>query len=136
MWYGRICRKADFMKFPFFKHLVDALQKKPATNPFPAKHLPLPEEAAAVHPAVPAPESSRMRLLYNSADCIGCQMCIKVCSAHAIDMLPDVKKVRVFRSQCIACGQCTEVCPKNCLSMDNYFLQADADRYSPELVVD
>lgn len=131
------------MKFPFFVQLLKALMRRPETNPFPAAHLPgsvggflkdVQEGRAKMNPPVPMTKGGRARVVYSPEGCIGCQMCIKVCPAHAIEWVAERKKIRLFRGGCIACGQCVEVCPKGCLAMDQVFLQADTDRYSSALV--
>ena len=131
------------MKFPLVKHLLGALFRKPLTNPFPSAHLPdsvggfLNDAAsgkAHMNAPVPMPPGGRGRVAYETEKCIGCKMCVTVCPAHAIEFLPDRKKIRLFRGNCIACGQCADVCPKKCLSVDGQFLQADGDRFSAALV--
>ncbi len=133
------------MKLPFFAQLFKSLARPPETNPFPAPHLPpsvtdylndVRAGQAKLNPPVPFPSGGRARIAYAPAACIGCKLCIKVCPAHAIDFIPETKKIRIFRAQCIACGQCTEVCAKKCLSMDGEFLQADTDRNSPALIAE
>lgn len=126
------------MKLPLIPQLLKSLFRKPSTNPFPAAHLPgsvgrvLAGEAPMKGP-LPLPPGGRARLVYDREKCIGCKLCVSVCPAHAIEVLPAEKKVRIFRGNCIACGQCAEACPKACLSMDGDFLQADTDRFSAKL---
>ncbi|MBP1589144.1 MAG: 4Fe-4S dicluster domain-containing protein [Kiritimatiellae bacterium] len=126
-------------RFPLVPALVKNLFKRPLTNPFPAAHLPPSVGDAlatpgAIKPPVPMPPGGRARVVYDPASCVGCQMCIKVCPAHAIEFVPGQKKVRLFRGGCIACGQCVEVCAKKSLSMDGQFLLADTNRFSDALV--
>ncbi|HBA84644.1 MAG TPA: NADH-quinone oxidoreductase [Verrucomicrobia bacterium] len=132
------------MSFPMIPELLGQLLKKPATNPFPAPQLPptitgylkaVGEGKATMNPPVPVPPNMRGKMVYNRGTCIGCSLCIKVCPARAIELVPQTKKVRIFVSQCINCGQCTEVCPKNCLNLSDEFLIADTDRYSDKLVL-
>ena len=134
------------MSFPMVAQLLSQLFRKPNTNPFPAAHLPptvtgLLEQVgkgeARLNPTVPVPDKLRGKMTYNRETCIGCNLCIKVCPAHAIEAIPPpVKKIRIFVSQCIQCGQCTEICPKQCLALSGEFLNASHNRYAPELVVE
>ena len=128
------------MKFPLVSHLLKGLFRRPDTNPFPVKHLPdklaplLEDPNAPINPPVPFPPGGRANIAYDAESCIGCGMCSRVCPAHAIEVLPKQKKIRLFRGNCIACAQCVEICPKKSLSVDSHFLQADVDRYSDALV--
>ena len=134
------------MSFPMVAQLLSQLFRKPNTNPFPAPQLPptvtgflgqVANGEAAINPPVPVPDKLRGKMTYNRETCIGCNLCIKVCPAHAIESIPPpAKKIRIFVSQCIQCGQCTEICPKNCLALSGEFLNASHDRYAPSLVVD
>lgn len=126
-------------RFPLVPALLRNLFRKPVTNPFPAKHLPDSVDNAmkfprSLQPPLPLPPGGRARVAYDPSTCVGCQMCIKVCPAHAIDFIPGQKKIRLFRGNCIACGQCVDVCAKKSLTMDPTFLQADTDRFSDNLV--
>jgi len=131
------------MSFPMVKELLGQLLKKPNTNPFPAAQLPptvtgflekVGKGEAAINPPVPTPVQFRGTMTYNRETCIGCNLCIRVCPAHAIEQV-EGKKVRFFLSQCISCGQCTEICPKKCLELNQEFLTANADRYSKDLIL-
>lgn len=133
------------MHFPMVQELLSQLFKKPNTNPFPAAQLPptvtgllekVAKGEAALNPPVPVPENLRGKMAYQRDTCIGCNLCIKVCPAHAIEAIPTTKKVRIFVSQCIQCGQCTEVCPKKSLALSAQFLNASHDRYARELIVE
>lgn len=133
------------MPFPMVKELLRQLFKKPSTNPFPAPQLPptvtgflqdVGQGAATLNPPVPAPPRLRGKITYTRETCIGCNLCLKVCPAHAIEPLPAVKKVRFFVAQCIQCGQCVEICPKKCIALSDEFLNASHNRYSPELVIE
>ena len=133
------------MPFPMVNEVLGQLLRKPNTNPFPAAHLPptvtgllekVGKGKARLNPTVPVPGKLRGKMTYNRETCIGCNLCIKVCPAHAIEAVPAAKKIRIFVSQCIQCGQCTEICPKQCLALSGEFLNASHDRYAPELVVE
>jgi len=132
------------MSFPMVKELLGQLLKKPNTNPFPAAQLPptvtgflekVGKGEATIAPPVPTPVKFRGTMTYKRETCIGCNLCIRVCPAHAIELVEGEKKVRFFLGQCISCGQCTEICPKKCLELNTEFLTADADRYSKDLIL-
>lgn len=132
-------------RFPLVKDLLARLFKRPLTNPFPAAHLPpsvsgLLDEVAAgraqLNPTVPVPDGARFCLGYDPALCIGCQLCTKVCPAHAIEFLKEKRKVRVYLGQCVSCGQCVDVCAKKALAMNGNFLKSDTDRFSSALVLE
>ena len=115
------------MKLPFFAQLFKSLARPPATNPFPAPHLPpsvteyledVRAGQAKLNPPVPFPPGGRGRIAYEPAACIGCKLCIKVGPAHAIEFLAEAKKIRIFRANCIACGQCESVCPQSIAIID------------------
>ncbi len=65
------------------------------------------------------PESKRRapELFYDSAKCIGCGECARVCKCHHIDLShPD--RVHIFdRGGCTGCGRCAEVCPAEALEL-------------------
>ncbi|MBO8153315.1 4Fe-4S binding protein [Thermovirga sp.] len=118
--------------------------EKPATNPFPAAHLPdsLTEalEAAAageveLNPPVPVPENFRGKIGYDRNACIGCKMCIRVCPAHAISYNQEEKKVEFHMDRCCFCAQCTEICPVKCIWMTEEFAFASYNR-KEQVVVD
>ena len=118
--------------------------EKPATNPFPAAHLPdslteVLEAAAAgeveLNPPVPVPENFRGKIGYDRNACIGCKMCIRVCPAHAISYNQKEKKVEFHMDRCCFCAQCTEICPVKCIWMTEEFAFASYNR-KEQVVVD
>lgn len=132
------------MAFPMIPELLRQLFRRPNTNPFPAPQLPptvtgflqqVDQGQATLNPPVPAPEKLRGKMTYNRETCIGCNLCIRVCPAHAIEPTHD-KKIRIYVSQCIQCAQCTEICPKQCLALSDQFLNAHHNRYAPTLIVE
>lgn len=131
-------------RLPMVPRVLKQLFNKPATNPFPARHLPKSitrflEKVAAgkaelVLP-IEVPEGFRGKIGYNPEGCTACAMCARVCPANAIEVNREEKTVTVYVGHCIQCGQCTEVCPKNNLFMTKEFLTATTDRYSKEMVL-
>jgi NAD(P)H-quinone oxidoreductase subunit I len=125
--------------------LLKQLFRAPATNAFPSKYLPpsvtgflrkVGRGEATINPPVPTPADFRGKITYEPEECIGCSLCVKVCPSHAIELLPETKRIRIYVSQCIFCSQCTDMCPKGSLKMSNEFLLADEDRYSDNLIVE
>ncbi len=130
---------------PMIPELLKQLFRQPATNTFPAKYLPpsvtgflkmVSRGEAAIHPPVATPPEFRGKITYEPEGCIGCSLCVKICPAHAIELVNETKTIRIYVSQCIFCSQCTDMCPKGSLKMSDEFLLADEDRYSDNLIVE
>ncbi|MDG6218171.1 MAG: 4Fe-4S binding protein [Candidatus Thermoplasmatota archaeon] len=133
------------MKFSMLPQVFSQMFKKPFTNKFPAKYIPssvtgylkeVKTGKATMIPPVETPKGFRGKILYDRETCIGCKLCMKVCSTDAIEFIPETKKIRIYLARCCFCSQCNDICPKDCLSMSNEFLLADTDKYSPDLIVD
>ena len=130
---------------PMLPELLKQLFLEPATNRFPAKYLPpsisrffrrVGSGEEIMHPPVALPYKFRGKIVYEREACTGCTLCARVCPSHAIDVLPETKRMRIWVSQCIFCSQCTDACPKNGLSMGSEFLLADEDRFSEQRIVE
>lgn len=140
--------------------LLKQLFRKPATNKFPVKYTPksvtetmkkVEKGEVKINPPVEIPPNFRGKVSYDRDKCIGCGICVKVCPAKAIELVPDEKavtsnnkdgakpaapmKIRIYISRCTFCSQCVDVCPKKCLGMSGEFLLADADRFADGLIV-
>ncbi len=130
---------------PLVPELLKQLFRRPATNPFPSRYLPpsvtgflakVSLGEAAINPPVPVPPRYRGKIVYDRESCIGCQLCLKVCPAHAIEFLPETKRVRIYITQCIFCSQCNDICPKDSLHMSPEFLLATENRYAESQIVE
>lgn len=113
------------------------LKKKPATVKYP-------NEKAKLYPGF------RGRIVFESAKCIGCKMCMRVCPAKAIEIiqvgeetktLPDGKQITTKKfecvmnlDRCIYCAQCVEACPKKALAYTQDFELAQLDRKKLKLI--
>jgi len=124
--------------------LFRQLLSPPATNCFPTTYAPksvkgfldrAATDGSLVTPPVPVPPRFRGKIAYDREKCIGCQLCVRICPAKAIEFLPEEKKVRIFVGRCCFCSQCNEVCPVGCLSMTDEFLLSSYDKYSDEMIV-
>lgn len=133
------------MALPMIREIFSQVFKKPATNPFPARHLPpsvteflkkVGAGKATINPPVPTPPHFRGKITYDRDGCIGCSLCIRVCPAHAIEFIPETKRVRIYVTQCIFCSQCNDICPKGVLTMSSEFLLATEDRFAESQIVE
>ncbi len=125
------------MKIParVFSEVIKHLFKKPATSSYPFT------------PAKPAAQF-RGRIDFDSSKCIGCQMCVRVCPAKAIEIplskeqppapvqvegqpiVPAKKKFDCIMrlGSCVYCWQCAETCPKKALITTQDFELASVNR--------
>jgi NAD-dependent dihydropyrimidine dehydrogenase PreA subunit len=56
-------------------------------------------------------------LTYTPQRCIGCGMCVKVCS-RAVFQLKGNKAVIIARDLCMECGACMQNCPADALNVE------------------
>ena len=82
--------------------------KKPATVLYPVEKLDM-------------PKNFRGKLIFHSAKCVGCKLCMKDCPTGAIEIRPvgpaaDRKfECEINLSRCIYCAQCVDSCLKKAL---------------------
>ncbi|MCX5748913.1 MAG: 4Fe-4S binding protein [Candidatus Saganbacteria bacterium] len=110
---------------------IRQLFKKAATNMYPAEQF-----------ATPA--DFRGKLVADIKKCIGCKLCMRDCSAQAIEVIdvtppppPEAQekqkkkfKLNIYLDRCVYCGQCMENCPTDTLSMESTHDLASYDRAS------
>jgi len=133
------------MALPMIREIIAQVFKTPATNPFPSRFLPpsvteflkkVGSGEATINPPVPTPPHFRGKIVYDRDGCIGCNLCIRVCPAHAIEFIPETKRIRIYVTQCIFCSQCNDICPKGVLTMSPDFLLATENRYAEDQIVE
>lgn len=118
-----------------FSEVIKHLFKKPATSSYPFT------------PAQPMADF-RGRVDFDSAKCIGCQMCVRVCPSKAIEIplsaeqptapaqvegqpaVPAKKKFDCIMKidHCVFCWQCIDTCPKSALLKTQDFELAQVDK--------
>jgi len=125
--------------------LLKQLFKNPFTNKFPAKYTPssmteflkdVEKGKVKMIPPIEIPSGFRGAVAYDRDKCIGCQLCVRVCPSHAIEFIPEKKKIKIYVARCTFCSQCVEICPVDALSMSDRWLLADTDKYSKNLIVE
>jgi formate hydrogenlyase subunit 6/NADH:ubiquinone oxidoreductase subunit I len=52
----------------------------------------------------------------DSAKCIGCELCVKLCPSAALSMINDIAAVSVAED-CDYSGICQEICPTEAISL-------------------
>lgn len=91
--------------------LIRSLFKKPATELYPYEKK-------------KAPSRLRGKLVWDPAQCAGCQLCIKDCPSNAIELIviDKVNKrfiMRYHADRCTYCAQCVQSCRFKCMGMSN-----------------
>lgn len=120
----------------FMPEMLRNLGAKPATRMYPFEPVDL-------------PEGYRGLPKFTWQSCVGCQLCVKDCTAEALAIEqvvepappppaegePAPKVQKKFRmvlhvDRCIHCARCAEVCARNAIHMDDSFELADFTRDS------
>lgn len=106
------------MNFPFLPVAIRNLFSKPSTVPFPKVN-------------VDAKPNYRGRIAYDATKCIGCGLCMKVCSPSAIEKaVEEVENGQNITltfnlTSCTFCGTCADFCAKKAITLtDDYHMVA------------
>jgi formate hydrogenlyase subunit 6/NADH:ubiquinone oxidoreductase subunit I len=95
-------------KIPFIKEAIKSLFKSPVTDKYP-------------HTKPEVPEGYRGKIKFNADLCVGCGMCIRVCSAESITKsvksLADSQEItlRFDLGSCTFCKMCADFCGKKAI---------------------
>ena len=119
----------------FIPEMLRNLRKKPATHMYPFEAIAVPEGYRGIP-----------KFVYDK--CVGCQLCVKDCTAEALEIqqviepappavegepAPKVQKkwrMVLYVDRCIHCARCAEVCARDAISMDERFELAGFDHKS------
>lgn len=65
------------------------------------------------------------RPFFKNGKCIRCGRCIEICSASALEFVPDKspyrKRIRIHKNKCIRCYCCHEICPAKAIHLKRLF---------------
>lgn len=57
-----------------------------------------------------------MNLAIDSARCVACLACVRVCPTDAIALPPEARVVEIVEENCIRCGECVPACPHDAIA--------------------
>jgi len=94
-----------------FGDIIKSLFKKPATEKYPFERK-------------AEPERLRSKLHWEPEKCTGCMMCVKDCTANALELevIDRANKqfvMRYYIDRCTFCDQCVRSCRFDCLHLSN-----------------
>ena len=109
---------------PYLKEAIGNLFKPSVTSKFPEK-------------PVETPKNYRGRISFNADQCIGCGMCIRVCSPGAITKTQKPVEggqeitMEFDLSSCTFCGMCSDFCPKKTITLtgDSQMVELDKNNF-------
>nr|BAL56550.1 hypothetical conserved protein [uncultured Bacteroidetes bacterium] len=98
------------------------------------------------HQKLPLPENGHYRLHVAIEDCIGCDLCARICPPQCIHIEKEksstilghtrsghprrfhLPRFDIDHALCCFCGLCTVVCPTECITMEPEYGYATTDR--------
>ncbi|MCS7188690.1 MAG: 4Fe-4S dicluster domain-containing protein [Bacteroidia bacterium] len=122
------------------RHLFSSWRRRQGGKPFGIVTVPYPHEHIAV------PENGHYRLHVEIEDCIGCDLCARVCPVKCITIRKEKSPQLLGRASngaprrfylpqfdidhalCCFCGLCTIVCPTECITMEPVYAYATTNR--------
>jgi len=108
-------------KFPFAGEALKSLFKAPLTEKYPLT----PKES---------PEKYRGKIKFDANACIGCGLCIRVCSPNAITKLVDTVEegqnitMKFDLGSCTFCGYCADFCHQNAIELTQEYSMVVTDK--------
>ncbi len=108
-------------KIPYFKEAFKGLFQSPMTNRYP-------------YSGIDIPKDYRGKIVFHSDRCVGCGMCIRVCSPGAITKT--VKNVeggqeinmKFDLGSCTFCSMCADFCGKNAIEFSREYSMVATDK--------
>ncbi|MEN3041027.1 MAG: 4Fe-4S binding protein [Bacteroidia bacterium] len=120
-------------RYPLEKNVFSSPPGGAVTHPYP-------------HVKLPMPENGHYRLHVAIEDCIGCDLCARVCPVNCITIEKQkaqtllgytssgaprkfhLPRFDIDHALCCFCGLCTIVCPTECITMEPVYAYATDDR--------
>jgi formate hydrogenlyase subunit 6/NADH:ubiquinone oxidoreductase subunit I len=116
-------------KIPFVKEAITNFFKSPVTNRYPY-----------AQPVVP--KTYRGRIRFNADLCVGCGMCMRVCSPTSITKtvktLDDTQEITMSfdMSSCTFCGMCADFCGKKAIDFSQEYSMLAFSSNKSDLIVE
>lgn len=108
-------------KVPYIKEAFKSLFKPAITNKYP-------------YVTVEAPENYRGKIVFKADQCVGCGMCIRVCSpasiTKAVENVEDGQRItmKFDMGSCTFCGMCADFCGKKAIEFSKEYSMVVTDK--------
>lgn len=109
------------MGFPYVKDALKGLFQSPVTDKYPVKK-------------VETPEKYRGKIKFNPDVCIGCGICIRVCSPQAITKtvkpVEDGQEITMNFNlgSCTFCNLCADFCPRKAIELTGEYSMVSTNK--------